>query len=470
MLKGKSINVRGKGGWAVAPGALRPDGKRWEPSNLAQAFRDDTIPFLTGWLGNLIRPLRRHTATSPVRPETSDQDRVEAALRYIPNDDRDTWLGIGAALHETGWGCARSLWDAWSATSGKFDHAGQEKAWRSFDRPYNITRKTIASLFEASRSRTVTGQRTAPTANRGASPAEPKVEQQVALFDPWGRYIVPPFPLEILPPVLRHFVTVQSELIGCDRGGLAMATLAGISGAIDHRFALKMLRNGNWWESPRLWVLLVGDPSVKKTPIVRCATEELDRMQAVAFRKYKNDQAEYVAAGGNAEQFSQPPPRLTVYDTTTEKLGMILAGQDRGVLVKRDEITGWIGSMEKYASSGRGPIADRALWLQAYDGGPYAVDRVTRPDLQIANLSVSILGGIQPARMAELHGLTSDGLLQRFLPVLISGSTFPADVVASQQAERYAELLRQLVELAPLPLLPRRRCGEADGRAAALPV
>ena len=43
-----------------------------------------------------------------------------------------------------------------------------------------------------------------------------------------------------------------------------MATLAGISGANDHRFALKMLRNGNWWESPRLWVLLVGETSVKK--------------------------------------------------------------------------------------------------------------------------------------------------------------------------------------------------------------
>ena len=45
-----------------------------------------------------------------------------------------------------------------------------------------------------------------------------------------------------------------------------------------------------------------------------------------------------------------------------------------------------------------------------------AVDRVTRADLQIANLSTSIIGGIQPARLAELPGLASDGLLQRFLP------------------------------------------------------
>ena len=39
-----------------------------------------------------------------------------------------------------------------------------------------------------------------------------------------------------------------------------------------------------------------------------------------------------------------------------------------------------------------------------------------RGEIRVENLSVSIMGGIQPDRLAELHGLTSDGLLQRFLP------------------------------------------------------
>ena len=43
--------------------------------------------------------------------------------------------------------------------------------------------------------------------------------------------------------------------------------------------------------------------------------------------------------------------------------------------------------------------------------------RISRGETYIGNLSVSLMGGIQPARLGELRGLTSDGLLQRFVPV-----------------------------------------------------
>jgi hypothetical protein len=273
------------------------------------------------------------------------------------------------------------------------------------------------------------------------------------LFDPWQRYAVPAFPIEILSPVIRLFVTTQSEIIGCDKSALAMAVLAALSGAIDHRFALKIMKHGNWWASPRLWVLLVGDPSVKKTPIINSATNEIDRVQANTWQQYQSDKKEYVAAGGDPEKFRDPPDRYTAYDVTTEKLGIILSKQDRGILIKRDELTGWIGQMEKYSSTSRGSSADRAFWLKSFDGGPFTVDRVSRADLQIRNLSASIIGGIQPARLAELHGLTSDGLLQRFLPVMAGRSTFPVDRNMTAEEERYAGLLRYLVDLAPQKLL-----------------
>jgi hypothetical protein len=99
------------------------------------------------------------------------------------------------------------------------------------------------------------------------------------VFDPWENYIVPDFPLEILPAPIQRYVVQQSRVIGCDASALAMACLAGFSGALDHSFKIKMMRYGDWHESVRLWLMLVGDVSVKKTPIINAATKALMRVQ-----------------------------------------------------------------------------------------------------------------------------------------------------------------------------------------------
>ena len=54
------IDVRGAGGWIVAPGAVRSDGRRYEPApgapSLVDAYKDKTIPTVPVWLiGCIIR-------------------------------------------------------------------------------------------------------------------------------------------------------------------------------------------------------------------------------------------------------------------------------------------------------------------------------------------------------------------------------------------------------------------------------
>jgi hypothetical protein len=268
------------------------------------------------------------------------------------------------------------------------------------------------------------------------------------LFDPWERYIVPEFPLHILPETVQRYVKSQSVLIGCDPAALAMAALTAFSGALDHRFAVKMMRNGEWWEHPRLWTLLVGDPSRKKTPIINEATRPLELYQNVLRCDYETRLRDYEAAkaGNKNTDVTKPdlPARYVIFDTTIEKLGEILSRSEHGLLVKRDEFSGWIGSMEKYTNS-RGSSADRGFWLQAFDGGPYSVDRIGRGETHIRNLSVSLIGGIQPAKLAELRGLTSDGLLQRFLPVMMRASTFAKDRESGADQENYRQLVRKLI-------------------------
>ena len=77
--------MRGKGGWAVAPGSLRPDGKRWGRTNLATAYRNKTIPVLPDWLANIIRPPRKTKLEAKSQPSASEEmARVEFRLALHP--------------------------------------------------------------------------------------------------------------------------------------------------------------------------------------------------------------------------------------------------------------------------------------------------------------------------------------------------------------------------------------------------
>ena len=59
------IDVRGVGGFVIAPDAVLPDGKGWQSVNgrplLADAFKAGTIPKLPQWLADNIRPNRQPT-------------------------------------------------------------------------------------------------------------------------------------------------------------------------------------------------------------------------------------------------------------------------------------------------------------------------------------------------------------------------------------------------------------------------
>ena len=105
-----------------------------------------------------------------------------------------------------------------------------------------------------------------------------------------------------------------------------------------------------------------------------------------------------------------------------EALQDILGRQNRGIGVLRDELSGWLGSLEKYAGA-KGSGADRAFFLQAWNGGPNVIDRVSRGTIPINELLVAICGGIQPDRLRQFHDLTDDGLWQRFIPIIVAPAT-----------------------------------------------
>jgi hypothetical protein len=116
----------------------------------------------------------------------------------------------------------------------------------------------------------------------------------------------------------------------------------------------------------------------------------------------------------DAKTPKKPPcPRVVVMDSSTEELQRLLADNARGLLHVRDELAGWLGSFDRYGGNG----ADRAFYLEAWNGDAYVCDRVRFEGVpvRIEHVSLGMIGGLVPDRLRDTLTDADDGLPGRFI-------------------------------------------------------
>src|ERR1019366_8526028 len=145
--------------------------------------------------------------------------------------------------------------------------------------------------------------------------------------------------------------------------------------------------------------------------------------------------------------------RLIVNDPTFEALHATMSENPAGVLLIRDELTGWLSGLDRAGREG-----ERPFHLQAWNGDTgYTMDRIGRGTIHVTACCESILGGIQPGRLrsylvdALKDGPSDDGLIQRFQllvwPDTAPGWKYVDRAPDAASAERAARVFRKLVEL-----------------------
>jgi putative DNA primase/helicase len=108
--------------------------------------------------------------------------------------------------------------------------------------------------------------------------------------------------------------------------------------------------------------------------------------------------------------------RFETNDITTPKLIQFLSENPNVMMLFRDELTGWLKSLEAdYEKSARSCILE--LWKGAV---AYELSRVDGREIRVTSGTLSIIGGIQPSMLqryvTEAYSVdNSDGFLQRFL-------------------------------------------------------
>jgi putative DNA primase/helicase len=271
----------------------------------------------------------------------------------------------------------------------------------------------------------------------------------------------PDFPVDALPLATRRLVREAAAAIGCPPEMIAVPLLGTLSAGIGASRMVQLKRG--WREGATLFLAVVARPGTKKTPAAKAATAPAWERQAELRRRYTDECEVYEAEcrqwkDGSSEESEDEEPapgppdepklgRTVVEDTTTEALFPILAENPRGVLVGKDELTGWLRSMNQY-KGGKG--SDRQVWLSLWSNSPTTIDRKGRAEpIIVPRPFVSLVGSVQPEVLPVLARGPDDGLWDRFLisyPELRRARISDAEI-SDEASANYTNLYDKLTRL-----------------------
>ena len=135
-----------------------------------------------------------------------------------------------------------------------------------------------------------------------------------------------------------------------------------------------------------------------------------------------------------------------------DRAGCRTEDNPRGLLLAKDELTGWVAAMNQYRG-GRG--TDRQRFLSIWSGSPIEVDRKSSGEdsLLIPHPFVSVVGGLPPSQVCKLNqgkDDQGDGFIERILFVRPDGvrslrinSENPA-VISKEAREAWEKAVRVL--------------------------
>ena len=282
---------------------------------------------------------------------------------------------------------------------------------------------------------------------------EPEIQTELAgADDPWPEPAaladeLPPvdsFNEMLLPECFRPHVIDTAERMQVPMDYPAAALVICLAGCVSRRATIQPKQHDTGWAVvPNLWGGIVAPPGFLKSPVIQQIVKPLLKIENEMYEDFSQEEIaygrskeehelhlqswkeEYKRATKKGNAAPERPPempaaptlhRLVVNDSTFEALHRTMSENPAGIIVIRDELTGWWSTLDRQGREG-----ERAFCLQCWNGDTgHTIDRIGRGSIRVEACCMSLLGGIQPARLrsylidALQDGPSNDGLIQRF--------------------------------------------------------
>lgn len=265
----------------------------------------------------------------------------------------------------------------------------------------------------------------------------------------------------MMPKLLWDYASNSAERLSVPIEYVLMPLMVSLGSLIGSKLSIYPKMYDNWEVVPNFYGAIVGNPSSKKSPSLSEGLKPISHLVALAKDKYNEDKLEHdtqkelnkhmtkaaekqlsdlakklatqadddteisqddlkakaqeLAEAKQSDELIPEIKRYVTDDGTIESIGELESKHKNGMLVKRDELTGWLASLESESNQ-----QSRSFYLEGFNGlGSFQVDRIGRGSVFIDTHCLSVIGGIQPDKLEyylskTMKGLGNDGLIQRF--------------------------------------------------------
>jgi DNA adenine methylase len=208
----------------------------------------------------------------------------------------------------------------------------------------------------------------------------------------------PPFPKAVLGGAWSPWCVGVAAAANAPLDYVAMALMTAAAGVIGN--SLTVRATSGFVQPSVLWMCCVGKSGSGKTPAMNAVSDIVDALD------------------------SQSSVRQRLRQVTVAASVKLAAENPKGLTLFRDELSGLWSVIRR--SDGED------FWLEAFNGKPFSKDRENRDPVHIDRLSISVIGGAQPA---TVKGVTTDGKNRGFSSRYLFGYPDPVQVYAGENYE-----------------------------------
>jgi len=219
-------------------------------------------------------------------------------------------------------------------------------------------------------------------------------------------------PIEGFPPFIQEYITTCTIVYGTPRDYWSGAVLVATALGIGDKLELK----DKYSDVPIIWLCNVGDVSIGKTEPLKVCLRYFENKDSEAIHQYNEAMALIDRARDGETVIAPENPECKQYilkDYTPEALAKVHATNNRGLLIYRDELKGWIDDFGRYNKSG-----EQSTILSLFNRDAITINR--KGEGAIINIPaplVLIAGGMQPGLLPDFAkgNRVESGFLARFV-------------------------------------------------------